>query len=486
METSSSLQRLKVADLRSKCKELKLANYSKLPKPQLIQHILEAQNLASSTSFTSVTSYITEEQDNHFRSRAEAFKPISQESTKHLKVTFDITQHDQAHCLLDPVPGDSSHLTASTNQKRLPSGGRLQQQAAKSVSLKVASNSVGLPSFPNAFTKTNSEPHSPGLAAMNKSMLLSPSMPNARHISAFTSSQSGSYTALVRKKKLQGTNPAHHVTPIIAASLSSSASMTIPCPLPITPAKRVTQMENHFLNTLFISLNRYRTDPILSPPFPSSIRRKTHRIDPTTHLAFQGIHPSLYTSANELAFHVSVRFWVFRIHTEMLQGCSEAWSVLGAASGLMTADLCRWPTVTECRRVSQDIWLVRTEANGLDSLYDHTSKVSITSSNGDMIQQTYLVLEATGEVVAESSSLQQDTHVIEGCAIRPDWFFYIQNTTSLGVGSSVFRYVKTKDDHEYPQGISKCWRQQVMKKGDSKSVLDVAERAVLTSCSLNR
>lgn len=95
--------------------------------------------------------------------------------------------------------------------------------------------------------------------------------------------------------------------------------------------------------------------------------------------------------------------------------------------------------------VSQDIWLVLTEASGFDPPCVPTRKVPTTSSGGDStIQQTYLVLEATGEVVAKSSGLQQDTYVVEGCAVRPDWFLYIQNTTSLGVGSSAFRYVKTK------------------------------------------
>lgn len=131
--------------------------------------------------------------------------------------------------------------------------------------------------------------------------------------------------------------------------------------------------------------------------------------------------------------------------------------------------------------------MVRIEASGLDPPCLPTRKISISSSGGDStIQQTYLVLEATGEAVAKSSSLQQDIYMVEGCAVRPDWFFYIQNTTSLGVGSSVFRYVKTKDDHEYPQGITKSWRQRVMEKGDLEGVLDIAERAVLTSCSLNR
>lgn len=97
-------------------------------------------------------------------------------------------------------------------------------------------------------------------------MLLSPSMPNPCHISEFTSSQSSSYTASGRKRKLLAAHPAHHVAPIIAASLSSPASMTAPCPLPMTPAERTTQMEKHFLNTLFMSLNRYRADPILSSP----------------------------------------------------------------------------------------------------------------------------------------------------------------------------------------------------------------------------
>ncbi|KIR42000.1 hypothetical protein I307_00330 [Cryptococcus deuterogattii 99/473] len=106
-------------------------------------------------------------------------------------------------------------------------------------------------------------------------------------------------------------------------------------------------------------------------------------------------------------------------------------------------------------------------SNGFDPPCVPTRKVPTTSSGGDStIQQTYLVLEATGEVVAKSSGLQQDTYVVEGCAVRPDWFLYIQNTTSLGVGSSAFRYVKTKHDHEYPQGISKSWRQRVMEKGD--------------------
>lgn len=188
-----------------------------------------------------------------------------------------------------------------------------------------------------------------------------------------------------------------------------------------------------------MSLNRWCADPILSPPFPSSINSKIHGDDITTHLAFQGIHHSIYTSANELAFQVSVPFWVFRIYTQMLQGCGEAWSALGAASGFMTADLCRWPTVTHCRGVSQDIWLVRTEDNGLDPPCIPTRKVYAASSGGDStIQQAYLVLEATGEVVAKSSSLQQDIYVVEGCAVRPDWFLYIQNTTSLGVGSSIF------------------------------------------------
>lgn len=317
-------------------------------------------------------------------------------------------------------------------------------------------------------------------------MLKSPRVATARHNSTSISSQSSSYIASIGKKRFQATKPPHRAAPITMSSLSKFASMAS-CSLPTTPAERVIQMQNHFLNTLFMSLNRWRADPILSPPFPSSINRKIHGDDITTHLAFQGIHHSIYTSAIELAFQVSVRFWVFRIHTQMLQGCGEAWSALGAASGLMTADLCRWPTVTQCRRVSQDIWMVRTEANGLDPPCVSTRKVCATSSGGDStIQQTYLVLEATGEVVAKSSSLQQDTYVVDGCAVRPDWFLYIQNTTSLGVGSSVFRYVKTKDDHEYPQGISKSWRQRVMEKGDLEGVLDVAERAVLASCSLNR
>lgn len=81
---------------------------------------------------------------------------------------------------------------------------------------------------------------------MKKGMLLSPSMPNPCHISEFTSSQSSSYTASGRKRKLLAAHPAHHVAPIIAASLSSPASMTAPCPLPMTPAERTTQMEKTF------------------------------------------------------------------------------------------------------------------------------------------------------------------------------------------------------------------------------------------------
>ncbi|CAK9783965.1 unnamed protein product [Cutaneotrichosporon oleaginosum] len=297
---------------------------------------------------------------------------------------------------------------------------------------------------------------------------------------------------------------ARQVNPSV--SLSHGASST----------DRESYIQRHFLDCLFHNLNQSR-----GKPTTSFLVKKA-----TRPMAFTRLSRELYINADHEAFEVAVRWWVARLHTSLQLGSGQEWSVLAGGTGLLGPDMTLWPAVKECKKIVDGIYLVVTgnrategTAGNLGTVVTRaTRNLGSRSRRGDhknsepqaVIDGRYLVLEATGDVIA-SSSPSLSTHLgIAGCNVRPDWYSYIINLMSSSPASTMpttpfcgeagaccghrlsrlMSRVSTKDSISAPAGIRRAWMDHVRRSADVRpeekaQMLQVAERAVLSSCVLN-
>lgn len=181
--------------------------------------------------------------------------------------------------------------------------------------------------------------------------------------------------------------------------------------------------------------------------------------------------------------------------------------------GLLAPDLSNWPAVTRSESLCEDVWAIDTEVDDCRDPDESIDKsvVSENSSNltnafprAKAIQRdTFLILSATGEVVARSESsashhlvsASSTAETIQECRVRPDWYNFIiaRTTPTLELHSNVHKesslrnvkdFIKTKDVHAFPRGVSVGWRQRV-ESLEVEAVL-ITERTALASCVLER
>jgi len=249
------------------------------------------------------------------------------------------------------------------------------------------------------------------------------------------------FTGLVSAKPIDGPRPASK--PIeIEIDLSSTDL-------------RIKFMESHFLNTLFTLLHQYRAKSITSQyPCPSSFTTSP-KYKKTSHLAFQGFHPDVYDTKD--GFQVAVRFWIARMHSYMQLGSGEAWSGRAGGMGMLGPDMATWPAVIGVEKVTEEVWAVVTEE--------------------DSGEVRYLVMGEIGEVVASSKGITGDEVLVSGCMVRGDWAKYLGSADR----KSLELMVKTKESYYFPNGVAKGWAAK-----QSEGMVKIANRAVLASCALNR
>lgn len=277
-----------------------------------------------------------------------------------------------------------------------------------------------------------------------------------------------------------------------------------------TPRDRINHIRSHFLDRLFINLNQARDGPAALRPASGSSGR----------LTFSGLRRELYDGDME-AFQVAVRWWIARLHTSLQLGSAQDWSTMAGGMGLLGPDMALWPAVAECKKIVDGIYLVVTEtplAPTLDAASDAAASRKGQCDGGDhqstephaVASGRYLVLASTGDVIATSvpPSPTLQPFNIEGCAVRFDWYSYILGLSSTSIQSAtpsistrigpaavsgvrlspIMSHVRSKDSVSAPSGISRAWRDKVCGTADGQAQdnLQVAERAVLSSCVLNR
>ncbi|ODN72963.1 hypothetical protein, variant [Cryptococcus amylolentus CBS 6039] len=467
MDIARSLQTLKVADLKVKCRELKITNYSKLNKSQLIEVILvhahpnapNAPEPAASSTIASDPTTCPAVEPKHKRQRTESSSSFPLPDGP--KESFKAPQNQASA---------TSAAHAIHPRARLPyitSTPSLTQQPTDD--LNVAAANASPTSFPTLSTT--------GLSEQLPEPIASTVSAPPRKISSKTKPKT-ILPSVIRERTFQALVPIPRPPPRTALDHASESFSSERQASPgMSSHGRVHYVSNHFLNQAAACLHKYRVHPINSPPFPYPTTYPIETRTLTHDLPFQAIHPSLYTSVYPFgALKVAIRFWVFRLHTHMQQGCGEAWSGMGGGLGLLGPDLSTWPAVVSCRMVSKDVWVVDTECSRTDE----------ESVNGEVAihKERFLILEATGEAIASASSARpvqqhESDNVIEGCRVRPDWFARIQQGDA---SDPLLQMIGTKEEDAYPAGISKSWQSRV---GNDQELMKTAERAVLASCALN-
>ena len=208
----------------------------------------------------------------------------------------------------------------------------------------------------------------------------------------------------------------------------------------------------------------------------NSSRRQGHanRRDGTkkmAHISFQGLDSKLYTTSSTQIFAVGLRFWLSRLHTVMLAGLGTFYGNDGSSHSLLGANLLQWPRVTNCEKLTDDIYLVETCQDPTE-MSDHSSS------------EAFIVLYANGDVLGRSStSTGVNGHYCHyrGCLIRQDWSRYIQKQDLRKISS----FVHTKNLEDFPGGVSRVWT-KAQTHGNGQALLDIAQRTVFSSCAPER
>jgi hypothetical protein len=222
-----------------------------------------------------------------------------------------------------------------------------------------------------------------------------------------------------------------------------------------TITARIKFVESQFLNTLFTLLHQYRAKSITDGyPSPPSFT-KSPKYKQTSHLAFQGFHPEVYDTKD--GFQVAIRFWIARLHSYMQLGSGEAWSGSAGGMGMLGPDMATWPPVIGVEKVTEEVWAIKTE-----------------EEDGEV---KYLVMGEIGEVVASSKGITGDEALVNGCVVRSDWAKYLESEGR----KTLVSMVKTKESYDFPNGVARAWAAR-----QPEGMVKIAYRAVLASCALNR
>ncbi|WVR08015.1 hypothetical protein IAU60_005059 [Kwoniella sp. DSM 27419] len=243
-----------------------------------------------------------------------------------------------------------------------------------------------------------------------------------------------------------------------------------------TISQRVDFVRSHFVNQCCHLLNGHRTflgEEEASTP--SSTGGSAVQA-----LCFRGLHPAFYEVTEPEAFVVAFRFWISRFHSLLSVGNGEAWSVMGHSLGHLGPDFSAWPRVVECRALTRDIWLVGTAPHPVGRSYDHRSAA-------DPITQFIVVAKNGGVIGSHDRPLWSTSGHKNMPFIRADWEAFIgeaQDKTGGHMGD-IMSIIKTKDSHSYPCGISRGWLNRVAHHKDCQELRRIAERAVLSSCAAN-
>lgn len=475
-ETEQTLAKLKVPELKARCKavsprvteadgsepndelQLKIPNFSKLSKTDLIAKILAVRTDATATASTKLPN---NDVDQH-ETAGQRPRPPSDTFTEAAKEPA-VKERKKEPTKRKTVPKASNNSPddadeGETIQKKPKGANALQQPdkapecsgAAAGTAKTVPTVSVTRPILPASTSVTKQPMHN--APALSKT--IPPVSPAVKSTSVKGVPKSLAKATPAVKAKFR---PLAEVAPKEAPVAPPPPVVQLETVSLATPTDRMSHVEKHFLNGMFRQMHRYRAKPILKPPFPT--HPSFPKSSPTGHLAFQGLHPDLYVKVQSDAFEVALRFWVARLHSSMQLGSSEAWSLQAGGIGLLGPDMSTWPPITGCVQIVSDIWAVTTKE--------------------DKVDINYLVIGEIGEVIGHSRNTSaKDEGLVGGCRLREDWKRYIGN----GKRKSLISAVKSKDSYEFSGGISRVWR-----GGQTSHIkVKIAERAVLASCALNR
>jgi hypothetical protein len=513
MEASKALQSLKVPKLKARCKEvnmppfcitstddqLRIPNFSKLSKADLIAKILEATTTAGHSTDTTTITHPTVQATPTTLDEPNGTKKASGEKSDPKKKEGNVKKRKATD---QPGPSSKSsqecsakevdHATDSTQPQEPP--------PPKSVSTSLPDDSAGsADAAPSGRTKTaktkesaSVKPKAPKKTLAPTSMIESSSEPQTKTkpqvmpkprsnpkpplvlksqdvAQAQTDPKAPTFwktptTATTSKPKARPSVLTAQVARPRFTGLVSTKPVDVPPPAPLprdieidlsTFNARIKFIESHFLNTLFTLLHHYRAKPITSTyPCPPSFM-KSPKYKHTSHLAFQGFHPDVYDTKD--GFQVAIRFWIARLHSYMQLGSGEAWSGRAGGMGMLGPDMATWPAVIGVERVTEEVWAVRTEE--------------------ELGEVRYLVMGEIGEVIASSKGITGDEVLVSGCVVRSDWAKYLGSRDRKSLESMV----KTKESYYFPNGVAKGWAAK-----QSEGMVKIANRAVLASCALNR
>ncbi|ORY34762.1 hypothetical protein BCR39DRAFT_556270 [Naematelia encephala] len=442
----NDLVSLKVPELKARCKQLGISNYSKLPKLQLIEML--TTHASSSTCKPSI-------QGDHLRcgpssehhgnlsgtsvhlTPGQHTLPQSTDFRPEPDASYKVTHDDAAACH-STVEG--SHVEQSrSEQESTP----VSQTAADQLTSAKGATTVAVKRH-TIDRLARSSTKAPPTACFQSGLKKGSKARNSAPIGEDVEDQ--------RLSVIQYGNALMH-------------------PQLDTTASRVQYAKEHLLNRLLQNLNASRTHPIIAPPFPRPLPFDTRPHDPTFGLAFQGIHPDLYENLQNSAFLICFRFWTWRLYISFQLGSGEAWSSDAREMGLLGPDISGWPAVIQCRHIRQDLWLIETQSSsrGLEA----------GLGNHAMVWEAFMVLGETGEVISRTpKSTRRSESPIQDCNIRSDWHHFIEEN---GVDPMPF-VIKTKDECSFPEGVSRHWR---AKAGGDQQLIRIACRAALASCAVS-
>ncbi|KAK4688685.1 hypothetical protein P7C73_g1441, partial [Tremellales sp. Uapishka_1] len=560
--TADALNQWKIPQLKAKCKEvshhpsltgrlrsnlskLKIPNFSKLNKAQFIQKILDSSTNppASLLPFPPDTSKGSSSPNDTTKKRSKADEGKTEPSKKRAKKKTDDVQVKSLSAEKDSPP--STLRKAEARSPSVPQEPVDINTPAQISSPVIPVKSKIVPS------EIKTRPVPSGAVIEKQTPALDVSL-SGEEVPSSVGQPPQSVISTTQKKRTKFQPPAstrpkssfqsprkvdaYRVPPLLSAPAVVSLYPLSPL-LPVPQFRtdkdllenRVAHVHSHFINRLFANLYAYRTPPVLSPPYPTPIPYDIGVDFGTAALAFQGLHPVLYTRKQSTeGFQIALRFCLARLYTLMQMGSGEAWSVDGAGIGMLGPDLTMWPSVILCERVVDDVWVVETEGRmgtprnkmnedaippqgkGKEKKWSANEEKKLLAPNASSTRtqpsiqrDRYLIVASTGEVIAKSPSPHADVQpnvtpplLIHGCEVRPDWyafitsrqeaepsnFFFESESESKATPPPLASCIKTKNSHDFPGGISKNWR----KKMDAEEeLLEIAERSVLVSLGLN-
>ncbi|OCF33545.1 hypothetical protein I316_04617 [Kwoniella heveanensis BCC8398] len=499
MHTEESLRGLKLGELKALCKELRIAKHSKLSQALLIQKITESQEAHG--DLLTVTDKTTQE------GAVQNDNGSSQKKSKAKRKSSSLTESSSSPSKKIRNMRSSKNKDPRASQ-HLGSDPVIQNGALQIPSKEASSVTKGALTDPTMAFQTNSPPPAPSdphvlpVAGKVSTPNAADGPPSTPDIARASVKQKPMTKTTLNPEGCIKSTPKRVATPfkplqIVKRPVVPPTSAITP-PLPVhrailedlqTSSLRIAYIRDSWINEVFLHLNATRNIPIKKAPSPSVI--PLPQASCTRDLAFQGVHPDLYEKADPKSFKVAVRFCIARLYTLMYLGNGEAWSVLGGGRGILGPDLAKWDMITTSKQVSSDIWLIVTQGA-------HQQEERTDNSHGFLSRTRYLVLEGNGEVIAsdrsQAATQNQDFQdggypTVHGCPVRADWHTMLR-PFSEDQGSSPFDlldHVKTKNDIEYPQGISKTWLQRMQNEDSptASEMLQTAQRAVLSSCAAN-